>query len=661
MRSQSLLARLHLWQTFLVLSLLGAVLAAIPTVLYTREVNKTLSGFVDAQTGMPAIGKVLRIIQLTQQHRGLAGLALAGASGAADKRAAVQRDNEQAIAAIDGLLGASAEPSLRADWAQVKESWTALAVQVAAKSLSGAQSFTAHTALLGKLLRLNEAVGDHYGLSLDADRDTYQLIQSMYYQLPWLTEEMGQLRGKGAAVLATAALSADDRIALGATAGRVSNRVEQMAAAFDKAAAAAPAIATTLGPPMRAAVASSRQLTDLVNAQILRPEALSYAGPVFFAQATASIDALFSLNEQGSAHIDRLIEAKTAAFYRTRWTMIAVMVLVVACAAWLVRQITRAVTVPLNHAIVVAQQVASGNLVNDFDVGAANEVGLMLRALKEMNDSLRRIVGEVRGSIDTISQATREIASGNADLSGRLETQASNLEETASSMEQLTSTVKQNADNARQANELVIGASALATRGGSVVAQVVSTMGAIDAGSRQIVDIIGVIDGIAFQTNILALNAAVEAARAGEQGRGFAVVASEVRNLAQRSAAAAREIKDLITSSVERVDAGNRLAEEAGVAMKEVLASVERVTQIMADITVASAEQGAGIEQINQAVLHMDDMTQQNAALVEETAAASASLEQQTGGLVRAMSIFTLGDEQRQLPAPLRPKALAAC
>lgn len=227
-------------------------------------------------------------------------------------------------------------------------------------------------------------------------------------------------------------------------------------------------------------------------------------------------------------------------------------------------------------------------------------------------------------------------------------------------MEELTSTVRQNADNARQANELVITASGVATKGGSVVSQVVQTMGEINESSRKIVDIIGVIDGIAFQTNILALNAAVETARAGEQGRGFAVVASEVRNLAQRSAGAAKEIKSLIGHSVEKVEVGNRLADEAGVAMREIVTSVKRITDIMSEIAVASSEQGAGIEQVNQAITQMDDMTQQNAALVEQTAAASASLQDQAQSLVNSMSIFVLGDEVKGTRARLAPaRALA--
>jgi methyl-accepting chemotaxis protein len=257
------------------------------------------------------------------------------------------------------------------------------------------------------------------------------------------------------------------------------------------------------------------------------------------------------------------------------------------------------------------------------------------------------IVGEVRQGTDTIATASGQIAAGNMDLSSRTEEQASSLEETAASMEELTSTVKQNADNARQANQLAVSASSVAVRGGSVVNQVVGTMGSINASSRKIVDIIGVIDGIAFQTNILALNAAVEAARAGEQGRGFAVVAAEVRNLAQRSAAAAKEIKTLIGDSVEKVEEGSKQVAEAGKTMDEIVDSVKRVTDIMAEIQAASQEQTQGIEQINQAITQMDQVTQQNAALVEEAAAAAQSLQEQASGLSQVVSVFKLGQEQQ--------------
>jgi methyl-accepting chemotaxis protein len=308
--------------------------------------------------------------------------------------------------------------------------------------------------------------------------------------------------------------------------------------------------------------------------------------------------------------------------------------------------ITRSIVLPLNRAVQVARTVASGDLTSHIEAGATDETGQLLQALKDMNDSLVRIVGEVRTGTDTIATASSQIAAGNLDLSSRTEEQASSLEETASSMEELTSTVKQNADNARQANQLAVSASEVAIKGGAVVSQVVDTMASINDSSKKIVDIISVIDGIAFQTNILALNAAVEAARAGEQGRGFAVVATEVRNLAQRSAAAAKEIKTLIGDSVDKVATGSKLVGKAGSTMDEVVASVRRVTDIMGEITAASQEQSAGIEQVNQAIAQMDQVTQQNAALVEEAAAAAESLQDQAGNLSQVVSVFKLDSRQ---------------
>ncbi len=322
-------------------------------------------------------------------------------------------------------------------------------------------------------------------------------------------------------------------------------------------------------------------------------------------------------------------------------TVLTLVSLAAACAIgyWITRSITR----PMARALEVANTVAAGDLTSRIEVTSQDETGQLLQALKTMNESLVRTVTVVRTGTETIATASREVASGSLDLSSRTEEQASSLEETASSMEELTSTVKQNADNARQANTLAAAASTVAERGGMVIGEVVGTMGRIDASAGKIADIIGVIDGIAFQTNILALNAAVEAARAGEQGRGFAVVASEVRNLAQRSAAAAKEIKGLIVESTEAAGAGSRLVAEAGSTMQEIVDSVRRVTDIMSEITAASAEQTAGIEQINSAVVQMDQVTQQNAALVEEAAAAAESMQDQAARLAEAVSVFRVG------------------
>ena len=311
----------------------------------------------------------------------------------------------------------------------------------------------------------------------------------------------------------------------------------------------------------------------------------------------------------------------------------------------MVRSIARQLGAEPGEAASVAQSVGSGDLSIRINLRSGDTSSLMAQ-LKLMQENLIAIVGKVRQGTDTIATASGQIAAGNMDLSSRTEQQASSLEETAASMEELTSTVKQNADNARQANQLAVSASEVAVKGGGVVSQVVDTMGAINTSSKKIVDIIGVIDGIAFQTNILALNAAVEAARAGEQGRGFAVVAAEVRNLAQRSAAAAKEIKTLIDDSVSKVEEGSSQVAEAGKTMDEIVDSVKRVTDIMAEITAASQEQTSGIEQVNQAITQMDQVTQQNAALVEEAAAAASSLQEQASGLSEVVSVFRLDQQQ---------------
>ncbi|CAM3786744.1 Methyl-accepting chemotaxis protein [Bordetella sputigena] len=331
-----------------------------------------------------------------------------------------------------------------------------------------------------------------------------------------------------------------------------------------------------------------------------------------------------------------------AANERSMELLILLSVLLVVLGAACAVVITRSITRPLRSAIAVANRAAEGDLTARIAPASKDEIGDLIRAMETMSRGLKQIVRDVKSGTELINNASAEIASGNLDLSSRTEQQAASLEETAASMEELTATVKQNAENARQANQLAVSASQVAARGGAVVKNMISTMGAIDGSSRKIVDIIGVIDGIAFQTNILALNAAVEAARAGEQGRGFAVVASEVRNLAQRSASAAKEIKSLIDDSVSNVVAGNKLVAETGGTMDEVVGNIRQLAEMMNEIVAASQEQSTGIEQVNIAISQMDQATQQNAALVEQAAAASQSLRDQADTLGRVVSVFRI-------------------
>jgi methyl-accepting chemotaxis protein len=356
--------------------------------------------------------------------------------------------------------------------------------------------------------------------------------------------------------------------------------------------------------------------------------------------ANAYLAAMTSLSQFQDELATANLDSARSTLASAQITLAVILAVALATGAAMAWAITRSVAGPLRQAVKAAEVIASGDLSQTTASTARDEAGDLLRALGHMQTSLRQVVGQVRSSTDSIGTASAQIASGNQDLSSRTEQAASNLQQTASSMEELTSTVKQSADSARQANQLASSAAEVAARGGSVVSQVVSTMDEINTSSKKIADIIGVIDGIAFQTNILALNAAVEAARAGEQGRGFAVVAGEVRNLAQRSAEAAKEIKGLIGTSVDKVESGSKLVADAGATMSEIVASVQRVTDIIGEITAAASEQSDGIGQVNVAVTQLDQMTQQNAALVEESAAAAESLKDQAGKLARVVGNF---------------------
>ncbi|OFA07384.1 methyl-accepting chemotaxis protein [Duganella phyllosphaerae] len=388
-------------------------------------------------------------------------------------------------------------------------------------------------------------------------------------------------------------------------------------------------------------MAQSKKLTGLSHAGSKEEARTLFRGASnkLFRQVNEQLEALVKINDDGSTASD---EQATATFALSRNLILGVLVVLIvvgmALAVWVARIVSR----PLQEAVEVAQRVANGDLTANIAPGGGDETGQLMAALELMNASLLRVVGEVRSGTDTIATASAEIASGNLDLSSRTEEQASSLEETASAMEELTSTVKQNADNSRHAKQLAQSASDIAGDCGKVVGEVITTMESISSSSRKIVDIISVIDGIAFQTNILALNAAVEAARAGEQGRGFAVVATEVRNLAHRSAAAAKEIKILIDDSVVQVGSGTSQVQQAGKSMSDMVESVRRVSEVVSEITAASQEQSVGIEEVNRAVIQMDQVTQQNAALVEEAAAAAAAMQEQSANLAAVVSVFRL-------------------
>jgi methyl-accepting chemotaxis protein len=389
-------------------------------------------------------------------------------------------------------------------------------------------------------------------------------------------------------------------------------------------------------------IGTAAEILGKIQSAILAKNSIEVLMPL--RNEVASVDkALVAFSEKTEKELAQMVEEEDVAVRQKNRIVMVVSVMTMLLLALVIRQMVRSFIEPISWAVHTAKRVASGDLSHSVELEKRHdEIGDLQNALSDMNDSLIAVVTRVRRGSDLIASASQQIAAGNLDLSERTEQQAGALEQTASSMEELTSTVKQNAEHALQANQMAQAASDVAAKGGAVVAQVVETMGFIQSSSKKIVDIIAVIDGIAFQTNILALNAAVEAARAGEQGRGFAVVATEVRSLAQRSAVAAREIKTLIGDSVDKVGIGSALVEQAGSTMEQVVASIRRVTDIMSEITAASSEQSSGINLVNQAIAQMDVVTQQNAALVEESAAAAKSMHEQATGLVHVVSVFNL-------------------
>lgn len=644
---QRLIANLRVWQKFTLVGLLGLVMVAVPTALVVKANLGSVTAALAEKDGLGPSGVALKLIQLTQQHRGLSASLLAGNDSVGQTRQSKQDELDQALGNMAAvLLGSLSDVVLMARADKIKSDWQALAGAVGSKAIGSPESFRLHTALVAQQLALLEAIVDLSGLAVDPDIAGHYIISAVLGDLPQLTEHLGQARAFGAVLLTRGEAGQADRVQVNVLGSLAQYNFDNVHSAFKKAVEADPALAAIIDKPLASARAAAEQGLKLPQEKIVRAEQLAFSPNEYFSVMTKAIDAQFELISVAFHTLDGMLSQRVQERQQTLWIVAVVIVALSLLALWFAVQVTRSMVGTIGRSLTIAQKVASGDLTSIIQVQGKDEIGQLLQALRSMNSSLSNIVTQVRSGTDSIATASGQIAAGNTDLSTRTVAQASSLEETAASMEQLTSTVTQNAENAQLANELVLSASGVALKGGQVVREVMDTMAAIKVSSHKIVEIIGIIDGIAFQTNILALNAAVEAARAGEQGRGFAVVASEVRSLAQRSAASAKEIKGLIDESVSRVDEGSALADTAGQTMEEVVGSIQRVTDIMGEITVASREQTSGIEQINQAVAQMDSVTQQNAALVEEAAAAAHSLQDQADSLVAAVSVFRVAESQ---------------
>jgi methyl-accepting chemotaxis protein len=631
---------------FLLIALLAGLMLAVPTFIFVRVNLENISAAKKEVSGLLPIQDVMKLTQLSQQHRGLSGGALAGNAAQATARQAKESEVSQAHAKVQISVAGLGQAKLDALVAKIGTDWKALSVAVGGKSIAGPESFARHTAMIADQLALSEDIVNATGISLDPNAAGYYLQSAVLQHMPRVTEGLGQMRARGNALLVKGSASPEDKVRLDALGGAISVSMQAARKAIDLATAANPALAAAVGDALTKAVSATEEGLRLVDDKIMRAEALNHPPADYFAATTRIIDVQFGLITVAFEALRKQLDDTVISAQRELLIGVSIIASMTALAAWIMVVITTTTTSSVSLALRLAKGVAAGDLSQQIVARGNDEMGHLLHALATMQSSLSSVVTAVRRDSEGVATASAEIAQGNNDMSARTESQASALEQTAASMEELSGTVRQNADSARTANQLALSASTVAIRGGEVVAQVVDTMKGINESSHRISDIIQVIDGIAFQTNILALNAAVEAARAGEQGRGFAVVASEVRSLAGRSADAAKEIKMLINASVERVDHGTALVDQAGTTMNEVVTSIRRVTDIMGEISAASNEQALGVAQVGEAVKQMDEVTQQNAALVEEMAAAASSLKNQASDLVEAVSVFRLASDR---------------
>jgi methyl-accepting chemotaxis protein len=635
-----LMDRIRVLPKFILISSVVLVPLLILLFQLQRELTVSAEFARKEKVGVVYISRLLELSGLLQAARA------AGSAAEEDDNAALQATFAEAqrkivmqMQAIDALRDIRAELGLNDDWHAFERAWADAAKGSGKSDGPGVyERYRSVSALLKKHVGLAAASAN---LNKDPDLDSFYLANAATATLIALAADLDDIRSLTAATVARKEITLAEarKISeLGVLTRRsLANATEDIAAALRQN----PSLGPDLQAPLKQLDAVGAMLAahagDLSNSEFFKGSAVDY-----LVATAVPMDAVYRLAGRAGADLDLILSRRLDAIRRNQTLAYLPAVLGILISAYFMMAFYLSFRRSLNMLAASMERMYNGDLSSDSAAAGSDELAALLRRVGAMKLRLASMIAGVRDSSAMIDEGVKEIALGNQYLSSRTEQQAASLEETAASMEQLTSTVRQNADNAKEAGELVVSASDFATKGGQVVGQVVGTMGSIKESSRKIVDIIGVIDGIAFQTNILALNAAVEAARAGEQGRGFAVVAAEVRSLAQRSAGAAKEIKVLIGDSVGKIDAGGMLVDEAGKTMDEIVLSVRHVSDIMQEIAAASREQRSGIEQVNRSVTQIDEMTQQNAALVEEAAAAAESMQDQAAALAHAVAVFKL-------------------